>query len=332
MPHELSIVIVSYNCAELLLKCLQSIHRQVTDFSYEIIIVDNSSTDHSEVAVKTDFPKVNWMSSGYNAGFARANNTGIRASTNRLILILNPDTEMPAGFLQKYVSCYKEMDETCNLGISGCRIISSEDASLLIGSGIEFPSFKRTLFANPVIIRLARMLKISLERKYDAHKMHGSDHPVDFVSGACAMISKNKIEKHGLYFDEDFFLYYEDVEWSYRTKKLGYTNYFFSSVTIYHENSATTKKSGNKENQILISSFLFYYKTMNLLCYYIHGALMSINFLIISFLLKRAGHHANHQDKLKQYKIFRNYYFSIPYTFKRNPSSSKTFLQYVEPT
>lgn len=330
MLHDLSIIIVNFNSVEHLTKCICSIQKQNTDLSYEIIVVDNNSSDNSKMLITNAYPDVRWVDSGYNAGFARANNLGITYATGRLIMILNPDTEMTNGFIEKFVSAYNERSKTCTLGIAGCKIISSEDNSLLIGSGTEFPSFKRTLFANPLLILVARLLNINLDRKYDPHLMHNTDHEVDFVSGACAMISKQNIENYNLYFDEDFFLYYEDVEWSYRVQQHGLINYFFSSITILHENSAVTKKSGNKDKQLLLSSFLFYFKTMNHVLYFLHGVLMSLNYLLNSLLLKRAGNYELYQQMKMQQSIFRHFYFKVPFRFKRKPSSSKNFLRYVE--
>lgn len=330
MAKELSIIIVSYNCIDHLLLCLQSINNQSVDFEYEVIVVDNASADNSRSVTKEKFPHVKWIESGYNAGFARANNIGIKSSVGRLILILNPDTEMPDGFLKKFVALYNEKDNSDKLGIAGCKIISSKDNSLLIGSGNGFPSLRNTLYANPLIIRLARILGVSLDRRYDAYEMHGQDHEVDFVSGACAMITKSKIEHHNLYFDEDFFLYYEDVEWCLRTQKKGLSNFFFSGITIYHVNSAVTNKYGLKERQILVSSFLFYFKTMGLIVYYFHGALLAFNYLLTIFLLRRANQLDLCTFYKGDFKIFRSIYFRISSLYKKKPSSAKSYLKYVE--
>lgn len=326
---ELSIIIVSYKCADLLKCCIASIYRAVPDFDFEVIVVDNHSQDNSEELITVEFKQLRWINTGYNSGFSRANNIGIRSATGKYILLLNPDTEVRAQFLNYYLRQYKSISQKIDLGLLGCRIISSVDKSLLVGSGIGFRSTMDYLKANPLYIYISRFFKSGNRRAYEARNMHYRNHQVDFVSGACVMIEKQKIELNNLFLDEDFFLYFEDVEWSFRVKQSGLVNFFCADVEVYHINSAITGKSKSKFAQMQISEYLFFFKTLNLVGYLFTGLVIHLNFLLNQFFLKRNRESEKLHANTEQLAIFKRYFWHIAHQFKRSPSSSKDFLKYV---
>jgi len=328
MNGMVSIVIVNYKTPVLLKDCVQSIVQHTKDVNFEIIIVDNNSEDESEQLLKLIFPEVKWLNTGYNAGFARANNLGIRNSTGEYILLLNPDTFIKEGFIEKMLAKYKQLSETQNLGLLGCRIISSVDGSLLVGTGRGFHGLSKYLKANPLIIKF--FSKYVEKKKYDAEKMHYKNHKVDFVSGACVMIDRKKIESYKLYLDEDFFLYYEDVEWSFRIMKSGFINYFVSDIEVYHVNSASTEANPLKNKIILASEFLYLYKTLSSFQFWLLKQLLFVNYHLNSFILKRRN-----QEELIR---IQNEYISsvvkilerIQKDYRKKPSSAKSYFNYAE--
>lgn len=326
---DLSIVIVNYKTPHLLKKCVQSIYAYKEDLSLEVIIVDNDSQDNSKEIVMADFPDVRWIDSGYNAGFSRANNIGIKKAVGDYIVVLNPDSYVKEGFFKKYLKFYKEQDKNDKLGLLGCRIISSIDASLLIGSGKGFPGIHKYIHANPLYILFTRKLQLQ-EKKYLASKMHYQNHEIDFVSGACVMIKRSKIIENELYFDEDFFLYFEDVEWSCRVKEKGFFNYFYSGIEVYHVNSASTNAAPFKVVQIQISEYLYFFKIYGNLKYAFWGILMNFNFFLDKYLLKKAKHLEQLKRKEKEKEVFDTYYLKIKQEFKKSPSSANNFLKYVD--
>jgi GT2 family glycosyltransferase len=326
---ELSIIIVSYKCPDLLKSCIASIYHAVPDFDFEVIVVDNHSQDNSEELITGEFKQLRWINTGYNSGFSRANNLGIRSATGKYILLLNPDTEMKGSFLSDFIGQYKNLNQRMNLGLLGCRIISLVDKSLLVGSGVGFRSTMDYLKANPVYIYITRIFKETNTREYKAKNMHYRNHQVDFVSGACVMIEKEKIELNNLFLDEDFFLYFEDVEWSFRVKQSGLVNFFCADVEVYHINSAITGKSKSKFAQMQISEYLFFFKTLNLVGYLFTGLFIYLNFLLNQFLLKRNGETEKLNLNTEQLAIFKRYFWHIPHQFKRRSSSAKDFLKYV---
>jgi len=326
---ELSVIIVSYKCTELLNKCLESIYKSTPDFDFEVIVVDNDSQDNSEGMITKKFRNLKWINAGYNSGFSRANNLGIRNSRGKYVLLLNPDTEIKGSFLNDFVRHYKNLSREINLGLLGCRIISSVDKSLLVGSGIGFRSTLDYLKANPVYIYITRIFKKGNTREYKAKNMHYRNHQVDFVSGACVMIERQKIELSNLFLDEDFFLYFEDVEWSFRIKKSGLINFFCADVEVYHINSAITGNSKSKYAQMQISEYLYFFKTLNIVGYLFTGLIIRFNLLLNQFLLKRNGETEKLNFNTEQLAVFKRYFWRIAQQFKRSPSSSKDFLKYV---
>ena len=160
--------------------------------------------------------------------------------------------------------------------------------------------------------------------------MHYKNHEVDFVSGACVMIERNKIEKYKLFLDEDFFLYYEDVEWSFRIMKLGFINYFVSDMEVYHVNSASTDANPLKNKIILASEFLYLYKTLSSFQFWLLKHLLFVNYHLNSFLLKRRKQEdlirIENENRSAVVKVL----VRIQKNFLKKPSSAKSYLKYAE--
>lgn len=326
---DVSIIVVNYKTPLLLKACIESIIDTTHDIRYEIIIVDNDSQDESEQLIKENFSDVIWINSGYNAGFARANNIGIHQSVGEYILLLNPDTSISQGFLPKLLSFYKLQ----NIQFKGClgmlttRIISSIDQSLLVGSGRKFVGFRKEFAKNPFYILVKRILPSDYV-KYDATVQHYQNHEIDFASGACILIEKSKIVEHNLFFDEDFFLYFEDLELSFRTKKSNLRNYFCSELEIAHVNSASTSQSKNRSAQITVSEYLYFCKRYNRINYFLLGYLMLFNFWLNMLLLKRKNE-MNKLEELKfEKKLFDEFYFKINKQFGEKNNTNRVYLKY----
>jgi GT2 family glycosyltransferase len=326
---DISIIIVSYKTPELVLGCIRSIFESASSVKFEVIVVDNSNDDGTKALIFDSFPEVSWIDSGYNAGFARANNLGISRAKGSYILVLNPDTTIKYRFLDDFISFYKakNIELKSKLGFLTCRIVSSVDQTLQVGSGKKFVGFKKEIAKNPIFIYLNRIVNVT-ENSYDPAVSHFTNHEVDFVSGACFIIEKSKIDASKLNFDEDFFLYYEDLELSYRSRKLGFRNYFCSDLEIYHVNSASTSKSADRNYQINVSEYLFYFKRFNRINYFLMGYLIRFNFFFNRILLQRK----NETELLialgKEEAVFKKYYFQIPNVYGKNKSKKIDYLKY----
>lgn len=328
MPLALSIIIVQYKTPELLERCISSIYDHTRDISYEVIVVNNDVDDTTKDDFISKFPKLIWLDAGYNSGFSRANNMGIRHATGEYLLILNPDTEIKGDFLRSFIAFYEKNNIDGSLGLLGCRIISSVDQSLLVGSGLGWPSLIKLIRANPLYIRLTRSANNKPSNKYDPYVMHYRNHEIDFVSGACVMIEREKVLKHKLLFDEDFFLYSEDVEWAHRVQKSGFKNFFCAEIEVYHVNSASTGFSKGKFFQLQISSYLYHLKVSGLVGYLLLGLILFFNFTANLFLLKRAGQSEAYLDEKAQYEVFKRYFFFILRKYYFASTATKPYLKY----
>jgi GT2 family glycosyltransferase len=326
-----SIVIVNYKTPQLLKACVQSIIDTTNHLSYEIIVVDNNSEDESEQLIVEHFPDVTWINSGYNAGFARANNMGIKVAAGTYIFLLNPDALLVDAYLLKMVKYHEELSKTHRVGLVTSRILSSIDQSLLIGTGIHFKGIDNEVGKNPFMLKFHNVFKARQNKaKYDPYTMHYVNHEVDFVSGACALIKRETLADFNLFLDEDFFLYWEDVEWSYRIKKNGLKNFFFADTEIYHVNSASTGKSNHRNAQVRISEFLYYRKRYNHLKFHVLGLLIRFNYFLNAFLLKRSKN-AKALEELKFDKLlFNQYFYRVNTQYKGNKTKVRPYLKYGE--
>jgi GT2 family glycosyltransferase len=329
----ISIIIVNYKTPQLLLECVRSIVDTTKELSYEIVIVDNNSEDESEILITTNFPNVKWINSGYNAGFARANNLGIKKSTGDFIFLLNPDTLLSNDYLAKMINYHELLSKTENVGLLTARILSSVDNSLLVGTGIGFAGIKKEWKKNPLSLKWQQIFKSkNKEGFYHAETMHFKNHEVDFVSGACTLIKRSTLESLNLYMDEDFFLYWEDVEWSYRVKKMGLKNFFFAGAEIFHVNSASTGSLIHRNAQVRISEFLFYSKRYDKLSFQLLGILIRFNYFLISLLLKRSKDEASLAELNFDKLLFKQYFYQAYEQYCEKNNNERPYLKYVEET
>ncbi|MCR6721033.1 MAG: glycosyltransferase family 2 protein [Chitinophagaceae bacterium] len=212
---SLSIVIVNYKSAGLILDCLESIYAFDQKKIHEVIIVDNGSGDDSEQVICSRFPQVRWVQLDYNAGFARANNEGIRRSSGELVLLLNPDTIN----LDNAISICAGRLNSSEFVAAGVQLLN-RDRSLQISGSYFMKGGLNHLMSVPETGRLLRWIGLRLKVKNTSLKNADTVTQVDWINGAFLMVKRSAIEGAGL-LDEDFFLYSEEIEWCYRLGKVG---------------------------------------------------------------------------------------------------------------
>jgi GT2 family glycosyltransferase len=211
----LAIIIVSYNARVDLERCLDSLHQPPPQLTHEIVVVDNQSGDGSAQAAR-GWPDVRVIEVGSNAGFARANNIGLRASSSASVLLLNSDTIVPAGAIDRLVA---ELDRDPDVAIVGPRLVD--------GSGRAELSFGRmigplTELRQKRLVRSAAVDRLTRERRYP-----------DWVSGACLLVRRADAEAVGG-LDERFFMYTEDVDFCAAVRARGRRVLFTPEVEIVH--------------------------------------------------------------------------------------------------
>lgn len=256
LEMKLSIIIVNYNVKYFLEQCLCSILKSNIDFAYEIIIVDNNSTDDSLSYLKPRFTQsfIHFIGNHNNPGFAKANNQGIRQAKGEYILILNPDTVLGENVLKNVIHFF---EQTPDAGAAGVKMIN--------GQGRFLPESKRGIPTPWVsfckISGLQSVFpKSTLFGKYNLLYLDkNSIHRVPILAGAFMMIRYNALEKAGL-FDEAFFMYGEDIDLSYRISESGYKNYYLPETILHYKGESTDKNNQEYINAFYNAMLIFYRK------------------------------------------------------------------------
>lgn len=251
---KLSIIIVNYNVQYFLEHCISSIYRSKVNFSYEIIVVDNASTDQSVEMVQQHFPNVKIIENKNNAGFAKANNQAINIAHGAYCLLLNPDTILQEDTLQKSIDT---LDSDTKIGALGVKMLD--------GSGNYLPESKRG-FPSPSVsfykmFGLSKLFPNSkiFNQYHLGHLDENQNHEVDVLSGAYMMIRKNVLNTIGN-LDENYFMYGEDIDLSYQIKKAGYKNYYLSTTNIIHFKGESTKKGSLNYIKLFFGAMLLFAK------------------------------------------------------------------------
>ncbi len=234
---DISIIIVNYNVKHFLRQCLQSIHRAAGNYKVEVIVVDNKSIDGSQAMLQAEFPEVTTIFNQENVGFSTANNQGIKIAKGSYILLLNPDTVLSENTLSV---CLDKAKSTANCGAIGVKLID--------GKGNYLPESKRgypgiwTSFCK--FSGLGRIFSNSkfFNAYYLGHLDKEVANEIDVLCGAFMFIPKKVLDKAGL-LDEQFFMYGEDIDLSYRIQQAGFTNYYLPETSIIHYKGESTKKA-----------------------------------------------------------------------------------------
>lgn len=233
-----SICIVTWNCRELVLECLRSL-RSGSDpeqVPYEVIVVDNASTDGCPEAIRAEFPEVRIIANSENRGFAAANNQAILAARGKWLFLLNPDTVLPEAAIPQLVQMAEKYPDA---GAIGPRLINP-DGSLQY-SCRRFPRPWAALFRNTLLSRIApndRWTREYLMLDWD----HEDVREVDWVSGAAMLLRREAVEQVGL-LDEGFFWGSEDVDYCKRLWDAGWKVIYTPRPAIVHRIGGSTDKA-----------------------------------------------------------------------------------------
>ncbi|MHC5037157.1 MAG: glycosyltransferase family 2 protein [Planctomycetota bacterium] len=220
---DLSILIVSFNTSALLKESLVSICTGKNGSECEVLVIDNHSSDGSPEMVRENFPEVRVIANEKNLGFARGVNRGIEESSGRYILILNADTVLPEDGIPTLLAFADEEYRNRRAGIVGVRLLNA-DGSLQYSKG-RFPTISRTL---------ADALRPKPRRKY-TYSEYDVPGETDWVTGACLLVRRELLEDLGN-LDENFFLYYEDVDLCWRAHQKGWKVVYYPGFEVRHCN------------------------------------------------------------------------------------------------
>lgn len=242
---KLSIIILNYNVRYFLELCIKSVQEAIQNIDAEIIVVDNNSEDDSCEMVKTLFPKVNLIENKTNFGFSKGNNIGALQAKGEYLCILNPDTVVAEDVFLKILN-FSETKK--NLGIVGCKLIN--------GAGDFLPESKRNI---PYVKAAFKKLLGNPVDYYANHLHENESGEVDVLVGAF-MFMKNEVYKDVKGFDEDYFMYGEDIDISYKCIKSGYKNYYFGETAIIHFKGESTLRDKFYARRFYSAMQIFYKK------------------------------------------------------------------------
>ena len=241
---DLSIIIVNYNVKEFLQNLLHSAEKASSRISKEIIVIDNASDDGSVEIIKQKFPTVKLIINKNNIGFGSANNQGLKIAQGKYILFINPDCIVSENTFDKMISFFNEHPDC---GLAGCKILNS-DGSLQLACRRSFPG-PWTSFTK--VTGLSNLFPGSrIFARYNLTYLdENKTHEVDAVSGSFMMIKRDAYEKVGG-FDDQFFMYGEDLDLCYRVQKAGFKVYYVPDTQIIHYKGESTKRSNLDETKL----------------------------------------------------------------------------------
>lgn len=252
---KLSIVIVSYNVRHYLDQCLESVLRATRDIDSEIFVVDNNSKDDTVAYLKQRYAQqIKLIESNRNLGFARANNIAIKQSVGEYVLLLNPDTFVAENALTTVIDFLDAHPQAGGAGV----MMHNADGSIARESRRAIPT---------PYVSFMKMIGRS-DRYYMSHLPWDSPARIEVLSGAFCMLRRQALNKAGL-LDEDFFMYGEDIDLSYRIMKSGYENWYIPAHIVHYKGESTCKTSYRYVHVFYQAMIIFFRKHYGHLSFFI---------------------------------------------------------------
>ena len=246
-PATVSVVIVNWNTRELLRACLASLPWNSDRLSLEVIVVDNASEDGSAEMVSSGFPAVRLIRNAENVGFVRANNQGLRAATGDHLFMLNSDTELWPGCIERLVEVAASDPR---IGAVGPRLLNTDGTTQR--SAAPFPQAVHRFFPS----RFESRYEACLQRRVEASADHTAT--VAWLAGAALLFRRDVLDVVGP-LDERYFMWYDDVDWSQRLRKAGYQRVFVAEAEVVHHGRQSGAKLANRRlaEQLFDGEYLY---------------------------------------------------------------------------
>lgn len=242
---KLSVVILNYKVPHHLILCLDSVTKAIENIDAEIIVVDNNSEDESCDLVKKNFPSVNLIINTENTGFSKGNNKGVAKAKGDYLCILNPDTVVPEDCFIKLFEYHQKLK---NPGAIGVQLID--------GSGEFLEESKRNVPTPQVALK---KLLGNCSSYYNSDLEKDKNGPTDILVGAFMFLKTDLYLKVGG-FDEDYFMYGEDIDFSFRIKKAGFQNYYYGGSKVLHFKGESTTKDKVYLKHFFNAMYIFFEK------------------------------------------------------------------------
>jgi GT2 family glycosyltransferase len=288
---DVTVIIVSWNTRDILRDCLRSVCDQTRAGSFEVIVVDNASSDGSAAMVRSEFPAVALVENRENRGFAAANNQALARASGRYVLLLNPDTLILDRAIDTMVGW---MDAHPRIGCAGCQVLEDRDT-------VQMTCFR---FPSPLNILLSLT---GLDRLFPRSRLFGrywmrwwdrrSEREVDVVSGMFMLVRREVLAQIGP-MDEDYFIYAEEADWCYRMRRAGWSRVFTPAARIVHREGggkSTAQLSTKMYVQQQKSLLIFHRKNLGFLAWAAAKLFYTVSMLArmvawkLNALLRRGG-------------------------------------------
>lgn len=253
---DISIILVNYNTKQLTIDCLKSIYEKTSGVDFEVFVVDNASQDDSIEFIKEAFPQVKLIENPENIGFGRANNVGIKQAIGKYVFLLNTDTALINNAVK---ILFDFMEENPEAGACGGNLFD-EDMSPVHSFG-----FLKTPFNH--FLKVSGLRYLCENKKNDLNR--GKLQEVGQIIGADLMLRKSVLDETG-FFDERFFLYFEESELQCRIKRAGHKIFYIPDAFIFHFEGGSSKKNKKFRRQIITQSEYLYFS----LCYDLHSKIL----------------------------------------------------------
>lgn len=281
---RISVILVNYNGRAFIEECLDSLVKDPGAEHLEIFVVDNGSRDGSPELISKKYPKVGLIRNDENRGYARANNQAIQAAGGEYFLLLNTDTAVPPGVLFELLEALKSDP---NAGAVG-PLLYFDEGKFQVSFGKKVDFIHEILQKSILTFFYKNRLKSMRRNLY-----------VGWLSGACMLVEKKALKDVG-YFDDSFFLYFEDIDLCYRLRKKKYKLIFTPSVKVYHKGGGSSAANSLKNR--------FFYRQSQLYFYRKHNSKMSLlllkTYLCVIFFLSYSKSLIGRENQLKEKQNF----------------------------
>lgn len=250
IPPDVSIIIVTYNSADVIGACLASIAAEAESVAVETLLVDNESADGTPELVRERFPWARLLTGHGNVGFARGNNLGFRKTRGRYLFMLNPDTEVRPGALRSLVAF---ADAHPQAGMIAPRVVNPDGT--LQHSTFRFPDFRQAFYG---FFEKLAPLDSPQNGRYQPEE-YGHVREVDHILGAAVFLRREVYEQTGG-MDENFRLFFEETDWCFQVKQRGWQLLYTPDATIMHVSAHTTSKDPERSAVLFARSRAYFYR------------------------------------------------------------------------
>lgn len=233
---DVSVVIVNWNSQEHLNKCLASIAAHAGRVDFEVVVIDSGSFDGCDRMLHEHYPEVRFIQSSTNLGFAKANNRAFEETVGDSVLFLNPDTELAGPAIETLHTTLRSLPDA---GLVGCKLLNP-DGTVQSSCVQAIPTILNQLLGAEFLRRRwpsSRLWGISA-----LYEDRPGPHEVEAVSGACVLVPRKAFVEVGR-FSEDYFMYAEDMDLSYKVRKVGYRTYYVPEATVIHHGGSSSAQA-----------------------------------------------------------------------------------------